>query len=103
MGYTHSAYLESRDITDEEWSALCKEIMALNMERLEHITITNDLIQVRGSHEYFSVPRSIPDGTRHIMSPRPDALATTTTSSLHATWHCIVVCASQVVKRWRVG
>lgn len=57
MGYTHSASLELRTIPDDEWNALCNEVLALNMDRLGKLTINDKLIQVRGSHEWFSVER----------------------------------------------
>jgi len=60
MGYTHYAYIESRTISDDEWNALCNEVLALNMERLGELTITNDLIQVRGDCEWFHLPRDAP-------------------------------------------
>ena len=57
MGYTHYATLEPRTISNEEWGALLYEVMTLNMDRLEHPTLTDDLIEVRGSHEDFTVKR----------------------------------------------
>lgn len=60
MGYTHSAYIPSGEIEDAQWLALCNEVMALNMERLGDTTITDDLIQVRGSHEWFVVSKYNP-------------------------------------------
>lgn len=64
MGYTHYAYIESRDIPDDEWNALCNEVLALNMERLGELTINDKLIQVRGDCEWFHIPRSVPVGYR---------------------------------------
>ena len=59
MGYTHYATftLDKTCIERPEWNALCNEIMALNMDRLKDTTITDELIQVRGSHEWFHLPR----------------------------------------------
>jgi len=65
MGYTHYAYLESRTISDDEWIALCNEVLALNTERLGEITINDELIQVRGDCEWFHIPRSPSGGSHH--------------------------------------
>ena len=58
MGYTHYAHLESRHFSDEEWNALCNEVIALNIHRLELTTITEDLIEVRGSCEWFVIHKN---------------------------------------------
>tara|TARA_Y100000592_G_scaffold93121_1_gene155847 strand:+ start:240 stop:1151 length:912 start_codon:yes stop_codon:yes gene_type:complete len=60
MVYTHYAYLEPRKITDIEWMALKNEILALTVaEEWEDsgVVLEDDIIQVKGSYEWFSIPR----------------------------------------------
>jgi len=60
MVYTHSAYLEPREITDDEWMSLKNEILALTIAEDwegKGVVIEDDIIQVKGNHEWFSIPR----------------------------------------------
>ena len=61
MGYTHHAYIPARKITDIEWMALKNEILALTIaEEWEDkgVVLEDDIIQVKGNHEWFSIPRN---------------------------------------------
>ena len=60
MVYTHSAYLEPREITDDEWMSLKNEILALTIAEDwegKGVVIEDDIIQVKGNHEWFAIPR----------------------------------------------
>lgn len=60
MGYTHHAYIQARKITDSEWRLLKNQILALTIaEEWEGkgVVLEDDIIQVKGSYEWFSIPR----------------------------------------------
>ena len=60
MGYTHHAYIPARKITDTEWMSLKNQILALTIaEEWEGkgVVLEDDVIQVKGSYEWFSIPR----------------------------------------------
>lgn len=83
MGYTHYATftLDKTCIERPEWNALCNEITALNMERLKDTTITDEFIQVRGSHEWF-----------HLSRCNHERMIFTKTRRAHDYDHIIVAC-----------
>tara|TARA_R100000406_G_scaffold23452_2_gene14905 strand:+ start:10478 stop:11395 length:918 start_codon:yes stop_codon:yes gene_type:complete len=60
MGYTHYAYIPAGRIDDDEWTALQQDILLLTLDgdwEEKKVILTNDLIQVQGNHEWFSIPR----------------------------------------------
>jgi hypothetical protein len=60
MGYTHYAYIPVGRINDAQWSKLQNEIMALTIAddwQDKEVNLTDDLIQVKGNHEWFVIPR----------------------------------------------
>jgi hypothetical protein len=64
MGYTHYAYLPVGRIDDAQWSKLQNEIMALTISddwEEKEVNLTADLIQVKGNHEWFVIPRECDD------------------------------------------
>ena len=61
MGYTHYAYLEPRKITDDEWTNLSSEIAAISLSADwidKKVILNENIIQVQGNHEWFSIPRN---------------------------------------------
>lgn len=64
MGYTHYAYIPLGKIEDAQWSYLQNQIMALTISddwEEKEVNITADLIQVKGNHEWFVIPRECDD------------------------------------------
>jgi len=64
MGYTHYAYIPVGTIEDAQWSYLQNQIMALTLTddwEEKEVNITADLIQVKGNHEWFVIPRECDD------------------------------------------
>tara|TARA_R100000734_G_C3318898_1_gene113696 strand:+ start:4237 stop:5157 length:921 start_codon:yes stop_codon:yes gene_type:complete len=62
MGYTHYAYIPCGRIDDAQWSQLQNEIMALTIAddwQDKEVNLTDDLIQVQGNHEWFSIRREV--------------------------------------------
>ena len=60
MGYTHYANVPARKITDDEWMSLKNEIVALTLGKHwegKGIVLEDDIIQVKGNCEWFSIPR----------------------------------------------
>tara|TARA_R110001632_G_scaffold1417_13_gene6281 strand:- start:1158 stop:2066 length:909 start_codon:yes stop_codon:yes gene_type:complete len=60
MGYTHYAHIPASRIEDEQWSYLQNQIMALTITddwEEKEVILTTDLIQVKGNHEWFVIPR----------------------------------------------
>lgn len=60
MGYTHYAHIPTSGIEDEQWSYLQNQIMALTITddwEEKEVILTTDLIQVKGNHEWFIIPR----------------------------------------------
>lgn len=60
MGYTHYADIPARKITDDEWMSLKNEIVALTLGKHwegKGIVLEDDIIQVKGNCEWFSIPR----------------------------------------------
>jgi len=60
MGYTHTAYIPAGRIDDDEWTALQQDILLLTLGddwEDKEVNLTADLIQVKGNHEWFVIPR----------------------------------------------
>ena len=60
MGYTHHAYIPARKITDIEWRHLKNQILALTLGKHwegKGVVLEDDIIQVKGNCEWFSIPR----------------------------------------------